>query len=102
VLDLNVTEAVESLLGAVSRKHTEGIKESKRRLGTKLVLEGTKRGGGLAGLGRGKGGSAGNEGGNDGRLHSDCIEMRRIEFVSTFNFHFPFAASFNIARVFIC
>jgi hypothetical protein len=74
VLDLNVTEAVESLLGAVSRKHTEGIEESKRRLGTKLVLEGTKRGGGLAGLGRGKGGSAGDEGSNDGRLHFDCIE----------------------------
>jgi hypothetical protein len=72
VLDLNITEAVETLLGAVSREHTEGIEESKRGLGTKLVLESTEGGGGLAGLGRGKGGSAGDERGNDGRLHGCC------------------------------
>jgi len=69
VLDLNVTETVEALLGAVSRKHTEGIKEPERGLGTKLILECTEGGGGLAGLGGGEGGSAGDEGGNDGRLH---------------------------------
>jgi hypothetical protein len=79
VLDLNVTETVEALLGAVSRKHTEGIEESKRRLGTELVLEGTKRGGGLASLGRGEGGSAGDKGGNDGGLHFDCIDPKAKE-----------------------
>ena len=73
VLDLDVTKTVETLLGAVTRKHTEGIEESKRRLGTKFVFEGAKRSGGLAGLGRGESGSAGDEGGNDGRLHFDCI-----------------------------
>ena len=79
VLDLNITETVESLLGAVARKHTEGIEESKRRLGTKLILEGTERGGDLAGLGRGESGGAGDKGGNDGRLHVGCEIMRRIE-----------------------
>jgi hypothetical protein len=32
VLDLNVTETVETLLGAVSGEHAEGIEESKRSL----------------------------------------------------------------------
>ena len=75
VLDLNVTETVEALLGAVSGEHAEGIEESKRRLGSKFVLEGIEGGGGLGYLGWGKGGGAGDEGGNDGRLHFDCIEL---------------------------
>eukprot|EP00804_Cyclotella_cryptica_P028180 CCRYP_011040-RA/>CCRYP_011040-RA protein AED:0.21 eAED:0.21 QI:386/-1/0/1/-1/1/1/0/192 len=69
MLDLDVTETVEALLGAVTREHSEGIEESKRRLGTKLILESKEGGGCLAGLGRGEGGGAGDEGGDDGRLH---------------------------------
>jgi hypothetical protein len=69
VLDLDVTEAVESLLvGSV--EHAEGIPKAKRRLRTEFVLEGHLEGrGGLARLGRGKGGGAGNKGGNDSELH---------------------------------
>ena len=72
VLDLNVTEAVETLLGAVSGEHAEGIEESKRRLDTKLVLEGVEGGGGLAGLGRGESGGRADKGSDDGRLHVGC------------------------------
>ncbi|KAL7512913.1 hypothetical protein ACHAXN_010147 [Cyclotella atomus] len=71
VLQLNVTETVETLLVGVVQQ-SQGIEESKRRLDTKLVLEGGEGGGGLAGLGRGEGGGAGDEGGNDGRLHGCC------------------------------
>ncbi|KAL3790401.1 hypothetical protein HJC23_013573 [Cyclotella cryptica] len=68
VLQLNITEAVESLLvGAIQQ--AKGIEESERGLGTELVLEGSKGGGSLASLGRGEGGGAGDEGGKDGRLH---------------------------------
>jgi hypothetical protein len=77
VLQLNVTETVESLLvGTI--KESKGIEESKRRLGTELVLEGSEGGGGLAGLGRGESGGAGDEGGNDGRLHFGCTSRREI------------------------
>ena len=68
VLDLDVTKTVESLLVGIIEK-SQRIEESKRRLGTELVLEGGEGGCGLAGLGRGKGGSAGDKGGNDSRLH---------------------------------
>jgi hypothetical protein len=57
VLDLNVTKTVETFLGAVTREHSEGIEESKRRLGSKFILEGLEGGGGLGNLGRSKGGS---------------------------------------------
>jgi hypothetical protein len=68
VLQLNVTEAVESLLvGTI--KESKGIEEAERRLSAELVFEGGEGGGSLAGLGWGKGGSAGDEGGNNGRLH---------------------------------
>ena len=74
---LTVTEAVESLLGAVAVQHTERIVESKRRLGTELILEGVELGGGLAGLGRGKGGGGADEGEGGDRLH-DYLFFQRI------------------------
>mmetsp|Transcript_23153 Transcript_23153/g.53162 ORF Transcript_23153/g.53162 Transcript_23153/m.53162 type:complete len:285 (+) Transcript_23153:90-944(+) len=69
VLDLDVTEAVESLLGAVAVQHTKRIVESKRRLGTELILEGVELSGGLAGLGRGEGGGRADEGEGGNSLH---------------------------------
>ena len=69
VLDLNVTETVETLLGDISGEHAEGIEESKRGLGTKLILEGVERGGGLGHRGRGEGGGRADDGGDDCRLH---------------------------------
>jgi hypothetical protein len=68
VLELNVTETVETLLVGII-KQSQRIEETKRRLGTKLVLEGVKGGGGLAGLGRGESGGRADDGSEDGRLH---------------------------------
>ncbi|KAL7546552.1 hypothetical protein ACHAWF_009881 [Thalassiosira exigua] len=68
VLDLNVTEAVESLLVGIV-KEAEGIVEAERGLGAELALEGVEGGGGLAGGGRGEGGGRGDGGGEDDRLH---------------------------------
>jgi len=68
VLDLNVTETVESLLVGII-EHTEGIEEAKRRLGSELGLEGVEGGGGLAGLGGGKGGGGAKDSGEYGGLH---------------------------------
>jgi len=73
VLDLNVTEAVETLLGAVSGEHAEGVEESKRRLDTELILEGVEGGGGGLVLGRGESGSGADKSSDDGRLHVDCV-----------------------------
>ena len=42
VLDLDVTEAVETLLGDITGEQAEGIEESKRGLGAELILEGVK------------------------------------------------------------
>ena len=78
VLDLDVSEAVEALLGAVTGEHAEGIEESKRRLGTKLILEGGQRGGGLGNRGRREGGGGGNGGGEDNRLHVECIDSIKM------------------------
>ena len=78
VLDLNVTETVETLLGAVSREHAEGIKESKRRLDSKLILESVEGGGGLAGRGRGESGGGADKGSDDGRLHVGNVCSKRI------------------------
>ncbi|EJK46847.1 hypothetical protein THAOC_34469 [Thalassiosira oceanica] len=78
---LTVTEAVESLLGAVAVQHTKRIVESKRRLGTELILEGVELSGGLAGLGRGKGGGGADEGEGGDRLH-DFHEGRTSEAFS--------------------
>jgi hypothetical protein len=80
VLDLDVTETVETfLIGAV--EETKGIPASKRSLDTKLVLESTEGGGGHGLLGRGKGGGAGEEGGNDSELHG-VYELLKSEIVS--------------------
>ncbi|KAL7533946.1 hypothetical protein ACHAWF_004671, partial [Thalassiosira exigua] len=68
VLDLDVTEAVESLLVGLVEE-AEGIEETDRGLDAELALEGVEGGGGLAGLGRGEGGGRGGEGGEDGKLH---------------------------------
>ncbi len=75
MLDLDVTKTVEALLGAVTREHSEGVEESERGLGAKLVLEGTELGGGLAGLGRGEGGGRAKEGGENGELHFDYFSL---------------------------
>ena len=70
VLDFNVTEAIKALLGGISTQKTEGIEESKRGLSTEFFLEGFQGSGGSSLLrGRGKGGSAGEEGGKNGELH---------------------------------
>ena len=71
VLELDVTKAVESLL-ALTVELSERIVESERGLCTELVLE---RHGDSAGLGcllsRSEGGSGGEKGGDDNRLHFD-------------------------------
>ena len=69
VLDLNVTKAVEALLGGVSAQHTEGVEEAERRLGSELFLERLEGGRGCLLGDRGKGGSAGKEGGKNSSLH---------------------------------
>jgi len=68
VLDLNVTEAVETLLAGFV-KQAQRIEESNRSLGSDLGLEGADGGGGRAGLGRGEGGGGGDGGGEDDGLH---------------------------------
>mmetsp|Transcript_28960 Transcript_28960/g.63802 ORF Transcript_28960/g.63802 Transcript_28960/m.63802 type:complete len:93 (-) Transcript_28960:44-322(-) len=68
VLDLDVTETVETLLVDVAVEKAEGIEESKRGLDTKFTLEGVEGGGGLANLGRGKGGGRSGKKGGDGKL----------------------------------
>ena len=73
VLDLNVTETVETFLGAVSGEHAEGIEESKRRLDTKLILESVQGGGGGLVLGRGESGGRADKGSDDGRLHVEIL-----------------------------
>ena len=65
VLDLYVTETVETFLVSIVEK-SKRIEESKRRLGTKLRLEGVEGGGGLGNLGRCEGGSGGGNGGTVG------------------------------------
>mmetsp|Transcript_13043 Transcript_13043/g.18682 ORF Transcript_13043/g.18682 Transcript_13043/m.18682 type:complete len:218 (+) Transcript_13043:132-785(+) len=68
VLELDVTETVETLLVGIIEQ-SQRIEEAKRRLSTKLVLEGVEGGGGLAGLGRGESGGRADKGSDDGRLH---------------------------------
>ena len=71
VLDLNVTETVETFLGNISREHTEGIEESKWGLGAKLILEGVDGSGGLGHGGRGESGGRADDSSDDSRLHDD-------------------------------
>ena len=68
VLDLNVTETVESLLVGIVKK-SKRIEESKRRLNSKLSLEGIEGSGGLGNLGGSKGGGRGGKSGGDDKLH---------------------------------
>ena len=78
VLDLNVTETVETFLGDVSGEKAEGIEESKRRLDSKLILEGVQGGGGGLVLGRGESGGRADKGSDDGRLHVVGNVFKRI------------------------
>ena len=68
VLDLNISKTVELLLVTISNK-AKGVEESKRRLGTKFILEGLQGGGGGGLLGRGESSGSGKKGGKDGGLH---------------------------------
>jgi hypothetical protein len=68
VLDLDVTETVETVLVG-SGEHSHGIPASKRSLGTEFVFEGAQGSGGDLLGGRGEGSSRGEEGGEDGKLH---------------------------------
>ena len=78
VLDLNVSEAVESLLvGTIEQ--AEGVEEADRGLGAKLTLEVVEGGGGLADLGGGKGGSRGDGGGEDDGLHGCIVGVGELE-----------------------
>ena len=76
VLDLNITETVETFLGNVSGEQAEGIEESKRRLDSKLILEGVQGGGGGLVLGRGESGGRADKGSDDGRLHVGNVFKR--------------------------
>ena len=71
VLDLDVTEAVETLLVGILKK-AKRIEEAKRGLDTKLGLEGVESGGGLANLGGGEGGGGTGKKGGDGKLVHGC------------------------------
>jgi len=72
VLDLDVSESVESLLVDVTVQQTEGIEESERGLGAELVLEGLDGGGGGGLLlGGGERGGGGEDGCENGGLHGD-------------------------------
>jgi hypothetical protein len=68
VLELDVTETVEALLVGIIEQ-SQRIEEAKRRLSTKLVLEGVEGGGGGLVLGRGESGDRADKGSDDGRLH---------------------------------
>jgi hypothetical protein len=72
VLELNITETVETILVSIIKK-SKRIEESKRRLNSELVLESVKGGGGLSYLGRSESSSRGNEGCKD-KLRFDCLE----------------------------
>ena len=71
MLELNVTESVETLLIGIIKK-SKRIEESKRRLDSKLSLEGVEGSGGLGDLGRCEGGGRGGKSGGDDKLHDYC------------------------------
>jgi len=71
VLELNVTETVETVLVSIIKK-SKRIEESKRRLNSELTLESVERSGGLSNLGRCESSSGGDEGCKD-KLHCDLL-----------------------------
>ena len=64
MLDLNVTESVETLLVGIVKK-SERIEESKRWLNSKLSLEGVEGSGSLGNLCRCESGGRGSKGGGN-------------------------------------
>ena len=70
MLELDVSKTVELFLVTIGDK-SEGVEESERRLGTKLVLE-SLQGCGCRGLfGRSEGGGRGDKGCKNSGLHRD-------------------------------
>mmetsp|Transcript_2313 Transcript_2313/g.3431 ORF Transcript_2313/g.3431 Transcript_2313/m.3431 type:complete len:205 (+) Transcript_2313:256-870(+) len=70
VLDLNITESVETLLVGII-KESKRIEKSKWGLNSNLSLESSEGSGGLGYLGRSEGGGGGGKGGGDDKLHVD-------------------------------
>jgi len=76
VLELNVTETVETVLVSIIKK-SKRIEESKRRLNSDLTLESVEGSGGLSNLGRCESSSGGDEGCKD-KLHFDLLCWIRL------------------------
>jgi hypothetical protein len=70
VLDLNITESVETLLVGIIEE-SKRIEKSKWGLNSNLSLESSEGSGGLGYLGRSEGGGGGGKGGGDDKLHVD-------------------------------
>ena len=77
VLDLDVTKTVELLLVTIGNK-SKRIEESKRRLGTKGILEGVQGGGLGSLLDRGEGRGSSDKRGKDGGLHGDQFVFDKL------------------------
>ena len=78
VLELDVTEALETLLVGAGEE-AEGVEEAERGLDTELVLEGRESGGGGTLLSGGEGGGAGDKAGEESELHF-CVIRRNKNF----------------------
>jgi hypothetical protein len=76
VLELNVTETVETFLVSIIKK-SKGIKESKGGLNSYLSLESVKGSGGLSNLIGCESSSRGKKGGED-KLHCVCCKVFMI------------------------
>ena len=75
MLDLNFPQLVESALVGIGNQ-TQGIEETKRRLGTQFGFERHVEGGrGRLLLGRSESSGGGNEGGENSRLHGEIWEF---------------------------
>ena len=79
VLELDVTEALETLLVGVGEE-AERIEETKRGLDTELVLEGRESRARGTLLGRSECGGAGDKAGEESELHFCVIEWKEQEF----------------------
>ena len=80
VLELDITKTVEFLLVGIGQK-SQRIEESKRRLDSKLRLEGHVQGSGGLGHGRGsEGGGGTGKNGGDGELHVGLVCLALKEF----------------------